>query len=110
MFLGRDTPLKSSSARLLLGLSLLATVVASAGLCQGKGHGVEVRSLAPAVLAASPGQILSLSFRVTNKSQTEEEFVEEMLGLNAELESLNTEARRLEEVISRNIRLIAGEE
>lgn len=37
---------------------------------------MEVRSLAPAVLAAAPGQILSLSFSITNKSTTEEEFIE----------------------------------
>lgn len=73
----RDIPLKSSSAVLLLGLSLLAALATGqTALCQTNGHGVSVLSLAPAVLAADPGQILSLSFSITSKSQTEEEFVE----------------------------------
>lgn len=76
-YLERATRLKSSNAPLLLGLSLLAALVAGhGGLCQGKGQGVTVQSMAPPVLAASPGQILSLSFSVTSKSKTEEEFVE----------------------------------
>jgi len=77
MSLGRGIPLRSTKIALLLGLSLLAALAAGqAGLCQGKGHGVEVRSLASAVLAAAPGQIISLSFRVASKSATDEEFIE----------------------------------
>lgn len=47
---------------------------------------------------------------IEEDGKTEEEFIEEMLALNAELEKLNTEARDLEMVIGKNIRLIAGEE
>lgn len=47
---------------------------------------------------------------IEEDGKTEEEFIEEMLAMNAELEDLNKEARKLEVVIGKNIRLIAGEE
>ncbi len=46
---------------------------------------------------------------IEEDGKTEEEFIEEMLSLNEELEKLNAEARDLELVISHNIRQIAGE-
>ncbi len=74
------------------------------GLCKL----ASTRDVAEQEYSLNPGRYVGVVIEEDGK--TEEEFVEEMLGLNAELESLNTEARRLEEVISRNIRLIAGEE
>ncbi len=46
---------------------------------------------------------------IEEDGKTEEEFIEAMLTMNDELELLNTTARLLEEVISKNIKEIAGE-
>ena len=40
---------------------------------------------------------------------TEEEFKETMLGLNAEFEALNEEAKKLEKQIAENIEALFGE-
>lgn len=56
----------------------------------------------------NPGRYVGVVIEEDDK--TEEEFIEEMLALNTELENLNAEARELEAVISHNIRQIAGEE
>jgi type I restriction enzyme M protein len=56
----------------------------------------------------NPGRYVGVVIEEDGK--TEEEFITEMLALNAELETLNAEARDLEQVIGKNIRLIAGEE
>ena len=56
----------------------------------------------------NPGRYVGVVIEEDGK--TEEEFSAEMLALNAELERLNVEARDLEKVIGKNIRLIAGEE
>ncbi|QOV23265.1 hypothetical protein [Anabaenopsis elenkinii] len=41
--------------------------------------------------------------------KTEEEFIEEILGLNQELEKLNQEVHLLEGIIAHNIKEIAGD-
>ncbi|RLC58229.1 MAG: N-6 DNA methylase [Candidatus Cloacimonadota bacterium] len=56
----------------------------------------------------NPGRYVGVVIEEDGK--TEEEFIEEMLSLNDELEKLNDEARKLESVISHNIKQIAGEE
>ena len=56
----------------------------------------------------NPGRYVGVVIEEDGK--TEAEFIDEMLALNSELEKLNTEARELEAVIGRNIRLLAGEE
>jgi len=56
----------------------------------------------------NPGRYVGVVIEEDGK--TEEEFIEEMLSLNDELEHLNAEARELEAVISYNIKQIAGEE
>ena len=56
----------------------------------------------------NPGRYVGVVIEEDGK--TEEEFIEEMLSLNDELEKLNEEARKLESVISHNIKQIAGEE
>ncbi|NCB40044.1 MAG: N-6 DNA methylase [Erysipelotrichia bacterium] len=56
----------------------------------------------------NPGRYVGVVIEEDGK--TEEEFIEEMLALNDELEKLNAEAHALEAVIGKNIRLIAGEE
>ncbi len=56
----------------------------------------------------NPGRYVGVVIEEDGK--TEEEYIEEMLSLNDELEKLNEEARKLESVISHNIKQIAGEE
>jgi len=46
---------------------------------------------------------------IEEDGKTEEEFIEELLTLNAELEKFNAEARELEKVIGHNIRQIVGD-
>lgn len=56
----------------------------------------------------NPGRYVGVVIEEDGK--TEEEFIEEMLYLNDELENLNDGARKLENIISHNIKQIAGEE
>ena len=46
---------------------------------------------------------------IEDDGMTEAEFRETMLGLNAEFEKLNAEARELEEKIAGNIKALFGE-
>ena len=54
----------------------------------------------------NPGRYVGVVIEEDGK--TEEEFIEEMLAMNDELDKLNTEARELEAVIGKNIRLMRG--
>ena len=56
----------------------------------------------------NPGRYVGVVIEEDGK--TEEEFIEEMLTLNDELNKLNKEAKELESVINHNIRQIAGDE
>jgi len=55
----------------------------------------------------NPGRYVGVVIEEDGK--TEEEFIEELLGLNEELEKLNVEARVLEDVIGKNLRALVGE-
>lgn len=55
----------------------------------------------------NPGRYVGVVIEEDGK--TEEEFIEEMLALNDELNKLNKEAKKLEDVINHNIRQIAGD-
>ena len=55
----------------------------------------------------NPGRYVGVV--IEEEGKTEEEFIEEMLSMNEELTRLNTEARKLETVISHNIHQVAGE-
>jgi len=56
----------------------------------------------------NPGRYVGVVIEEDGK--TEEEFIDDLLTLNEELEKLNGEARDLEEIIAHNIRQIAGDE
>ena len=47
-------------------------------LAQAKGYGVEVRAVSPELQEARPGGIVSISLRVTNRTDGEEEFLESL--------------------------------
>ena len=55
----------------------------------------------------NPGRYVGVVIEEDGK--TEEEFIEEMIALNDELNNLNKEAKKLEDVINHNIRQIAGD-
>lgn len=55
----------------------------------------------------NPGRYVGVVIEEDGKS--EEEFIDEMLSMNDELNTLNSEARELDKVINQNIRQIAGE-
>jgi type I restriction enzyme M protein len=55
----------------------------------------------------NPGRYVGVVIEEDGK--TEEEFIEELLGMHKELEKLNAEARVLEDVIGKNLRLLMGE-
>lgn len=56
----------------------------------------------------NPGRYVGVVIEEDGK--TEEEFVSELLSMNEELVTLNTEARTLEEAIGSNIKLMVGEQ
>jgi type I restriction enzyme M protein len=56
----------------------------------------------------NPGRYVGVV--VEEDGKTEEEFLAELLAMNEELSALNAEARKLEKIIEKNVRAIAGEE
>jgi len=56
----------------------------------------------------NPGRYVGVVIEEDGK--TEEEFIEEVLGIQEELDTLNQEAKTLEYVISNNLKQLAGEE
>jgi uncharacterized membrane protein len=57
-------------------VALLLVLPLSGATAQSKGDGVEVRAVSPAMVDATPGEIISFSFRVTSKTDSQEEFIE----------------------------------
>jgi len=55
---------------------ILAAIWSSSASAAGKGHGIEVLALAPGLVSAGPGAIISLRFRVTNSMTVEEDLSE----------------------------------
>src|SRR5207248_9097623 len=55
----------------------------------------------------NPGRYVGVVIEEDGK--TEEEFIEEILSLNNEIESLSNDVRQLDRVISANVKLLAGE-
>ena len=55
----------------------------------------------------NPGRYVGVVIEEDGK--TEEEFIEEILEMNKELEQLNQEAHELEGIIAHNVRAIAGD-
>lgn len=70
--------MNSRSSRPTVWPFLLAILAAflTAAAAQAQGTGVEVTALTPPLLDVQPGQILSLSFRVTNRTVTDQEVLE----------------------------------
>jgi hypothetical protein len=60
----------------LLGAVGALLALSPLGSAQGKGHGVEVVAVSPQVASTRPGEIVNMSFRVTNRGETEGEFAE----------------------------------
>ncbi len=56
----------------------------------------------------NPGRYVGVVIEEDGK--TEDEFISGLLAMNAELATLNAEARVLEDVIAGNVALLAGEE
>lgn len=55
----------------------------------------------------NPGRYVGVV--IEEDGRTEEEFIEEMLAMNDELNQLNVEARKLEKIINHNILQLTGE-
>ena len=55
----------------------------------------------------NPGRYVGVV--IEDDGKTEEEFIEEILGLNAEFEQLNQGAAKLEAIISHNLKQLAGD-
>lgn len=73
------------------------------GLCKLANHD-EVKEQE---YSLNPGRYVGVVIEEDGK--TEEEFIEEMIALNDELNKLNKEAKKLEDVINHNLRQIAGD-
>lgn len=74
---GHDARYRWTNRAAALGLLLWALVPGWAH-AQGKGHGVEARAVSPALTEIAPGGIVTLSFRVTSRTDQEEEFLESL--------------------------------
>ncbi len=70
----------SRSIRRLLGLAVILGLAAAsaAAWADGKGHGVEVLLVSPKLVEAQPGQVVSLSLRVTNTTEAAEGLIESL--------------------------------
>ncbi len=61
---------------LLLGIIALVALWMPPAAAAGKGQGIQALAITPELLTAAPGSIISLRFRVTNSTPTEEECIE----------------------------------
>ncbi|MBM3475552.1 MAG: hypothetical protein FJX75_19985 [Armatimonadetes bacterium] len=75
---GRDA--HSTFHECLVGLPLLLclALAGARGWAAGKGHGVEALLVSGELVQARPGEVVTLSLRITNTSQTGEEFIESL--------------------------------
>jgi len=78
MSLGRSARCASSRGSVLLLVALSLLLAANAGHGQGKGHGVEVRAVSGGLPEAAPGQVVSLSLRVTSNTASDQELIESL--------------------------------
>ena len=71
---------KNMRNKIFLGafLAVYLSRIPIVSYAQGKGFGVEVRSVSPKMQDALPGRILSISYLVTNNTDSEEEFIENL--------------------------------
>jgi type I restriction enzyme M protein len=65
-----------------------------------------VEEIAEQDFSLNPGRYVGVVIEEDGK--TEEEFIEEILGLNEELATLNQAAHQFEEIIAHNLKEIAG--
>jgi len=76
MYSGHKQNCRFSNWRSTTVLAILLVLPPAIAEAQGKGDGVEVRAVSPAMVDATPGEIMSFSFRVTSTTDTQEEFIE----------------------------------
>ncbi len=84
---------RSSKLRLIISWFIMISILLppDIGFAQGKGNGVQVRSVASQSAEVKPGSILSVSFAVTNKTSQDEEYIEGF-ELPAEWKAINPPA------------------
>jgi len=78
MYSVRVTTLRLSKATIVAVAAVALLLWPVIAWSQGKGHGVEVRSVSAPLQETQPGHIVSLSFMVTNRTASEQRFGESL--------------------------------